>query len=87
MSGGRNRRRVDRDGEAGVGPEKGGRRRLGLAVAAALLAAGLVAGVVHGWRWATRTHALRIATIRFEGLAHATADELLALSPVKPGDP
>ena len=30
--------------------------------------------------------ALRIRTIRFEGLERATADELLALSPVKPGD-
>ena len=87
VSGGRNRRRVDRNGEAGAGPEKGGRRRLGLAIGAVLLATGLVAGAVHGWRWATRTHALRIATIRFEGLSHATADELLALSPVKPGDP
>ena len=30
--------------------------------------------------------ALRIRTVRFEGLERATADELLAISPVKPGD-
>ena len=84
MSGGRNRRRVDRNGGdtgGGVG------RRIGLAVAAILLAAGIAAGAVHGWRWASRARALRIATLRFEGLVRATADELLALSPVKPGDP
>lgn len=83
MSGGRNRRRVDRTNEAGPAV---GRRRLGRAALALLLVAGAALGAVHGWRWASRAHALQIRTVRFEGLSRATADELLALSPVKPGD-
>ena len=36
---------------------------------------------------ATRSDWLRIRTVRFRGLVRATADELVQLSPVKPGDP
>ena len=84
VSGGRNRRGVDRKTEAG--PQVWGRRHLGRAALVTLLALGAAAGAVEGWRWTLRAHALRIRTIRFEGLVRATADELLALSPVKPGD-
>jgi len=59
---------------------------MGRAALAILLAVGAAAGAVQGWRSLSRTHALRIRTIRFEGLVRSTADELLALSPVKPGD-
>jgi cell division protein FtsQ len=80
---GENRRRVDRRARAGSGIAP---RQLGRAfLVTVLLAAGLWGGVV-GYRALVRTHALALRTIRFTGLSRATADELLALSPVKPGD-
>jgi cell division protein FtsQ len=84
VSGGRNRRRVDR--KSGAGPSTAGRRPIVKGALAVLFAALAAGAALHGWRWASRSHALQIRTIRFEGLTRATADELLALSPVKPGD-
>ncbi len=78
---GRNRRRAEQGVEAGP---RG--RRIGRAALALALAAAAAAGVVHGWRTLDRAGAFRIRTVRFEGLVRSTADELLALSPVKPGD-
>jgi cell division protein FtsQ len=61
-------------------------RRIGrVALGVALLAGTAVSGV-HGWRALRSAEALRIRTVRFHGLQRATADELLALSTVKPGD-
>jgi cell division protein FtsQ len=62
-------------------------RRLGLAALAAASLAGAGLGLVHGWRALRTSDALRVRAIVFEGLARATADELLALSPAKRGDP
>jgi len=73
---GRNRRRVS----AGSG------RKLARRVAAVALATSCASVGLVGWRAVCRAQALRIRAIRFEGLRHATADELLARSPVKPGD-
>jgi cell division protein FtsQ len=81
VAGGRNRRRVDH--EAAADTRKRRWRRFGRAALAVLLVAGAAAGGVQGWRFLSR---VRIQTIRFEGLSRSTADELLALSPVKPGD-
>jgi cell division protein FtsQ len=39
-----------------------------------------------GWRWLTTGEALQVREIRWSGLSRATADELAALSPLKPGD-
>ncbi len=83
MAGGQNRRRVDRDVEPGP---RVASPRLARAALALALVAGTALGGAQLWRWAQHAHALRIRTIRFEGLVRATADELLALSPVKPGD-
>lgn len=79
--GGRNRRRVDRGARRGPGARRVARGALaaGLALVAAI-------GGVAGWRALARAHAFSIQTVRFQGLGRATADELLALSPVKPGD-
>ncbi len=84
MARGRNRRRVDRGGEAG--PRSGGARRTGRALLSLALLAAVAAGAVPGWRALATSRALCIRTVRFDGLARATAGELLALSPVKPGD-
>ncbi|HJW75445.1 MAG: hypothetical protein A2V77_00140 [Anaeromyxobacter sp. RBG_16_69_14] len=83
MARGRNRRRVERGVEAGL--RRGG-HRMGRVALALGLAVATVAGVIQGWHALDRTRALRIRTVRFEGLVRSTADELLALSPVKPGD-
>jgi cell division protein FtsQ len=59
-----------------------------LKLAAAWSAGALVAlgaGVL-GWRQLTSGATLRIREIRVEGLSRAAAPDLLALSPVKPGD-
>jgi cell division protein FtsQ len=80
----RNRRRVDRAEAGGSGRRSG---RIALSLAAGALALGALALAPRGWRLLHTASALRIRTVRFEGLARATADELLALSPVKPGDP
>jgi cell division protein FtsQ len=58
---------------------------LALASLAALGAA--VAAAPRAWRALHEAPALRVRTVRFSGLSRSTADELLALSPVKPGDP
>jgi cell division protein FtsQ len=57
-----------------------------LVAVGAVLLAGASWGAVRGWAVLSRAEALRIRELRFEGLGHATADELLALSPVKAGD-
>lgn len=44
-----------------------------------------VAGV-HGWRTLTKGDALRVSAIRVVGASRAAEAEILALSPVKPGD-
>jgi cell division protein FtsQ len=80
---GTNRRRVDR-----VPGER--RRNAVRAAARALPALGAVAAValagVLAWRLAVTGDSFRIREIRFEGLARATAEELLELSPVQRGD-
>jgi cell division protein FtsQ len=61
--------------------------RRGVRTAAAVLLLGAASwGAFAGWRAVLASPALRLRTIRFEGLAQATADELLAISPVKAGD-
>ncbi len=69
----------------GAGPRRGG-HRVGRAALVLGLAAAVVAVAIQGWHALDRAGALRIRTVRFEGLVRSTADELLALSPVKPGD-
>jgi cell division protein FtsQ len=80
---GSNRRRVDR-----VSGER--RRKAARAAARVLPALALVAAVALAggllWRIALVGDLFRIREIRFEGLARATADELLELSPVQRGD-
>jgi cell division protein FtsQ len=53
---------------------------------AAGLSAALSAGAWEGWRWATSSEAFAIREIRFQGLAHATEQELLQRSGLKLGD-
>ena len=79
-----NRRRVD-------AVEAAARRRAALsralvATVAVTTLAATCAGSFFGWRWLTRGDALRIREIRFTGQSKATAEELAALSPLKPGD-
>lgn len=85
MGRGRNRRRDDGSSAA---PPRGARRWgrvLSLVTAIAALG-GAVAAAPRGAALLRSAESLRIRTIRFEGLERATADELLALSPVRPGD-
>jgi cell division protein FtsQ len=65
-----------------------GALRHGLALAAlwAVAAVALGAGAVAGWRYVTQGEPLRIASIRVLGASRAEASEILALSPVKPGE-
>ena len=81
---GQNRRRVDREGGGGE-PRGGGLRRLVLAVALAGLAVASGFGAARALGALARSPALALRAVRFSGLEHATADELLALCPVKPG--
>ena len=84
MARGGNRRRVDRGSPAAtprVLLRRFGPYALGLAVLASLAVSGRAA-----WRGAIASPALRIREIRVAGLVHASADELLALSPVRRGD-
>jgi len=80
---GQNRRRVDRD------PAEARRK---LARAASMLVAPVVAAAVVGgagffaWRHFGSGDLLRIREVRFSGLARASADELMELSPVQRGD-
>jgi cell division protein FtsQ len=63
--------------------------RLRTAGRGALLLAGAAAaalGAREGWRLATSGEALRLREVRFTGLQAASAEELLELSPVRPGD-
>ena len=83
MARGPNRRRVDR--------VPGERRRkvaatLRFAFPFVVLASCLAAAGWGAWRIAIEGSLLRIGEIRFEGLARATAEELLELSPVAKGD-
>lgn len=84
MARGQNRRRVDRRSHGA--PRGAGLRRFGLWLALGALSVGAGAGGLAGARALRRSHAFSLRTIRFAGLTHATADELLALSPAKPGD-
>lgn len=83
MARGANRRRVDRVPGAR-------RRRVAGAVARALwpLAAVVAAAAVAlaAWRLGIEGDLLRIREIRFDGLARATPEELLEISPVQRGD-
>jgi cell division protein FtsQ len=80
---GTNRRRVDR--VPGERRREAARAiRSTLSVAGALAAIALAAGLL--WRYALVGDLFRIREIRFEGLARATAEELLELSPVQRGD-
>ena len=83
MARGSNRRRVDRvPGERrrnAVRAALGALRALGVAAAGALVVAAL-------WRYALAGDLFRVAEIRFEGIARATPDELLDISPVQRGD-
>lgn len=80
---GPNRRRVDR-----VPGER--RRKLAATLSFAfpfVVLASCIAAVGWGaWRLAIEGSLLRVGEIRFEGLARATAEELLELSPVAEGD-
>jgi cell division protein FtsQ len=82
---GRNRRREDRGGDAGPRAPLRWGRALGILAAVALPVAG-VALAPRARELLRSAESLRIRTVRFEGLQRATADELLALSPVRPGD-
>ncbi len=83
MARGPNRRRVDR-----VPGERG--RTLAALAARALWplvgAGGVLLVAVLAWRLGFEGDLLRIREIRFEGLARATPEELLELSPVQRGD-
>ena len=84
MGRGQNRRRID--GASTTGPGRAGVRCVVLAVASLALAAVAVAGGAYGWRAVKSAQSLRIREVRFRGLVHASADDLMALSPVKCGD-
>ena len=86
MGRGRNRRRDDRGSEASS-PRAARPWTRALAAAAALaLLATSAAFAPRAVALLRSAESLRIRTLRFEGLERATADELLALSPVRPGD-
>jgi cell division protein FtsQ len=84
VAAGRNRRVKDRPSTARASPRA---RRSALALAALAGLAACFAAAPRAWRALHEAQALRIRTVRFSGLARSTAEELLALSPVKPGDP
>ncbi len=74
------------DCTARAGPRPGPARPLSRALAAAALC-GLFALAASGlWASLSSADAFRIRAIRFQGLERASEAELLALSPVKPGD-
>lgn len=83
---GQNRKVVEASPEA-LAARAVRRRRMALAAAGLTAIALLSVGGVLGWRSLRTAQALRIREIRFRGLVHAGAAELLALSPVKRGDP
>jgi len=53
---------------------------------AAVLSAAVSLGAWEGWQWATSSQAFAIREIRFQGLSHATEQDLLHRSGLKPGD-
>ena len=53
---------------------------------AAVLSAGLSLGAWQGWRWATTSEAFAIREIRFQGLSHATEQDLMMRGGLKLGD-
>ena len=53
---------------------------------AAVLSAAVSLGAWEGWRWATSSEAFAIREISFQGLSHATEQDLLHRSGLKPGD-
>jgi cell division protein FtsQ len=80
---GPNRRRVDRvPGERRRAAGRVARRLL----PSALVAVGVAAVLALGWRAAVTGDLLRIGALRFEGLARVSPEELLEISPVRPGD-
>lgn len=79
-----NRKRVD--GESGAIASTLRLRRAGLALAAVALLGGASYAAAQGWKALGRAESMRIREIRFEGLSHAAAEDLLALSPVRAGD-
>lgn len=83
MARGSNRRRVDR--VPGERRRKLARaaRRVGPPLA---VTAGVLATLWLAWREGVQGDLLRIRELRFEGLARATAEELLEISPVQRGD-
>jgi cell division protein FtsQ len=76
---------VDGTSEAGAPSRRS--RTIRLAAAGVVLILGASWAAIQGWRSLSRAEALRIRDVRFTGLRHATADELIALSSVKVGDP
>ena len=83
MARARNRRRVDQGPKAPPGALRHG---LTLAVLWGLGAAALGAGGIAAWRHFTKGDSLRVGAVRVTGTSRAAAAEILALSPVKPGD-
>jgi cell division protein FtsQ len=79
-----NRRRVDPAVRAELRQTAVARVRVVALVLGGLLLGG--AACWGAWRFLSHGEALRITEVRFEGLSRATADELAALSPVRPGD-
>jgi cell division protein FtsQ len=79
-----NRRRIDPVVQAEA--RRARRERVLVAGAAALSIAVLGVASFAAWRFLTHGEALRIRELRFTGPSRSTADELAALSPVKPGD-
>ncbi len=79
-----NRKRVDGGSEALASPLP--LRRAGLILGGLALLAGASYGAAEGWKALARAESMRIRAIRFEGLSHASEDDLLGLSTVRLGD-
>ncbi len=83
MARGPNRRRVDRvPGER----RRQAARALRLVLPSVVAVAALGAAGFLVWRFGVEGDLLRVRSIRFEGLARATPEQLLELSPVQRGD-
>ena len=83
MARGPNRRRVDRV----PGERRARAARLARVALPPVLAVAAVAALLAiGWRAAVDGDLLRIRELRFEGLSRVTPEELLEISPVRPGD-
>jgi cell division protein FtsQ len=79
-----NRRRIDPVVLAEA--RRARRARMLIATAAVVSLALCGVGSAAAWRFLTRGEALQVRELRFAGSSRSTADELAALSPVKPGD-